>query len=491
MAKDWDSDFATGDELTADEWDQHVTDQKNHSARHEDGGTDELDVSGLSGVLSDAQTPQTEAVEDIVDGLLQASGNIALSYDDGNNTLTIDTSALNTEEVEDAVAALVTAGNAITVNYDDGNDSLSIAVDESSLSFYDGTNLTANVDNQSVSTDRAVLTEDADLSEDDAYLQTLVDKVGSDGTVRIPRGAYTISAAVDLSGYDGLTLTAPRGARLVASSSSVPSQLLTADGTNNITISGVTLDLNSQATTGLRTFNCRAWDVESNYVTGGTASGSIGIDFDGDSTNTATFRRGSTIRANQILGGDIGIRFGSKSPQYSEIYGNIAQASGSAGVKLSDAENVGITANHVTNYDSGFFVETSLKNDLLGNRANHVTNGIRFKGASGNDGNRALFNKCNVTSGHSILLNGATNAIVARNAIGNTDGNFDAIHLQFLDTTDCIIENNQLGWRNAAGNTAITEESDVSGNVFRNNVTRISGGYSFNDSANASGNISI
>ena len=124
-----------------------------HSARHEDGGSDELDVSGLSGVLADAQTPQTEAVEDIVDGLLTGGTNVSLTYDDAGNVLTIDTSALNTEEVEDAVAALVTAGNAITVNYDDANDALSIAVDESALSFYDGTNLTAPVDNGSVKTE--------------------------------------------------------------------------------------------------------------------------------------------------------------------------------------------------------------------------------------------------------------------------------------------------------------------------------------------------
>jgi len=153
-------DVPADEKLTADEWNNHVTDQKNHAGRHEDGGSDEVDVSGLSGVLADAQTPQTEAVQDIVGALIQANGNITTTYDDANDTLTIDTTALNEEEVEDAVAALVTAGNAITVNYDDANDALSIAVDESALSFYDGTNLTANVDNESVST--TTLTVDGD-----------------------------------------------------------------------------------------------------------------------------------------------------------------------------------------------------------------------------------------------------------------------------------------------------------------------------------------
>jgi len=130
-----------------------TADQQDHSDRHEQGGSDELDVSGLSGVLADAQTPQTEAVQDIVGALVTGGTNVTVTYDDANDVLTVGTSGLNTEEVEDAVGALVTAGNAITVNYDDGNDTLSIGVDESALSFYDGTNLTADVDNQSVSTE--------------------------------------------------------------------------------------------------------------------------------------------------------------------------------------------------------------------------------------------------------------------------------------------------------------------------------------------------
>jgi len=133
-------------------------DPKTHSGTHEDGGGDELDVSGLSGVLADAQTPQTEAVQDIVGALVTGGTNVTVTYDDVGDVLTVDTSALNEEEVEDAVGALVTAGNAITVNYDDAADTLSIGVDESALSFYDGTNLTADVDNGSVNTGAATLT---------------------------------------------------------------------------------------------------------------------------------------------------------------------------------------------------------------------------------------------------------------------------------------------------------------------------------------------
>lgn len=185
-------------ELTPDEWEAMVADQKSHSGRHESGGSDELSVDGLSGVLADAQTPETEAVQDIVGALIQAGGNISVTYDDAGGTLTVDTSALNEEEVEDAVAALVTAGNAITVNYDDANDVLSIAVDESGLSFYDGTSLTAPVDNQSVST------ADADIGQLTSgtfngvniltnydTIQEAVDDTDSGGAIFVPEGIYT------------------------------------------------------------------------------------------------------------------------------------------------------------------------------------------------------------------------------------------------------------------------------------------------------------
>lgn len=82
---------------------------RDHNTRHEDGGADEIDVTGLSGTLQDPQEPVTESVEDIVSSLLIASGAITTTYDDAANTLTV-------------------------------------GFDESALSFFDGTNLTANVD---------------------------------------------------------------------------------------------------------------------------------------------------------------------------------------------------------------------------------------------------------------------------------------------------------------------------------------------------------
>ena len=48
-------------ELTPDEWNEHVADQKGHSGRHESGGIDELTVEGLSGDLADEQDAKPHA----------------------------------------------------------------------------------------------------------------------------------------------------------------------------------------------------------------------------------------------------------------------------------------------------------------------------------------------------------------------------------------------------------------------------------------------
>ena len=226
MAWDDDKQVAPGTEegeLTPEEWNEHVADQKGHSGRHENGGTDELDVSGLSGVLADAQTPQTDAVQDIVGALIQANGNISVTYDDENEVLTIDTSALNTEEVEDAVAELVTAGNAVTVNYDDDAGTLSIGVDESALSFYDGTNLTAPVDNQSVDTEGLTIDDtyfwasEFDGADADSRLSNALTEVPEGSTIFLENAEYlsnrTIEKRLSLTGTgrvdgDGTTIAA-------------------------------------------------------------------------------------------------------------------------------------------------------------------------------------------------------------------------------------------------------------------------------------------
>lgn len=175
----------------------------------EDSLTDPSGVAHTAELADSVDIRTNEEIQDVVGGLIQANGNISVTYDDGNNVLTVDTNALNEEEVEDAVAALVSAGNAITVNYDDANDALSIAVDESNLSFYDGTNLTANVDNQSVSTDeevigsgpiRAEIITDADPAEANfrtvcfRSIQSAIDAIPTLSGQSVSRGKVTVGA---------------------------------------------------------------------------------------------------------------------------------------------------------------------------------------------------------------------------------------------------------------------------------------------------------
>jgi len=88
-------------------------------------------VQGLSGLLADPQTPNTEDVQDIVGAFTEAAtgSNISVSYDDANDTLTIDTTALNPEETRDTVNDLLVGGTNTSLTYDDPNDTLTIDVD--------------------------------------------------------------------------------------------------------------------------------------------------------------------------------------------------------------------------------------------------------------------------------------------------------------------------------------------------------------------------
>jgi len=69
-----------------------------------------------------------EEVEDVVDALLAGGDKVSVSYDDPNDALTIDTSALDDEEVRDEVGQLLTAGDGISVTVDDAGDSVTIAL---------------------------------------------------------------------------------------------------------------------------------------------------------------------------------------------------------------------------------------------------------------------------------------------------------------------------------------------------------------------------
>jgi len=58
-----------------------------HASTHQNGGADEINVAGLSGVLADPQVPITESVQDIVGALFIDNSDLDLTYDDGAGTV--------------------------------------------------------------------------------------------------------------------------------------------------------------------------------------------------------------------------------------------------------------------------------------------------------------------------------------------------------------------------------------------------------------------
>jgi ribulose bisphosphate carboxylase small subunit len=131
-----------------------------HASRHKDGGADELDVADLAGgdgtagqyirtdgadagwstiTASDISDVSADSVsgahhtkytdeeaQDAVGTITSGGDKITVTYDDANNTITIDTSALDAEEVQDEVNTVLAGGDKISTSYDDANDTLTI-----------------------------------------------------------------------------------------------------------------------------------------------------------------------------------------------------------------------------------------------------------------------------------------------------------------------------------------------------------------------------
>lgn len=61
-----------------------------HATSHQNGGGDEISVAGLSGVLADPQTPIAEDVQDIVGTMATDTATVDFTYNDGAGTLAAD-----------------------------------------------------------------------------------------------------------------------------------------------------------------------------------------------------------------------------------------------------------------------------------------------------------------------------------------------------------------------------------------------------------------
>lgn len=114
-----------------------------HSQNHDnsDHTTNYLPSSNYDPEADTHSKYTDENAQDAVNALLSGGSNVSVSYDDGNNTLTISSTDTDTnlsdEEVEDIVGTLISAGSGINVNYDDSNNSLTVSNASSILSSSD------------------------------------------------------------------------------------------------------------------------------------------------------------------------------------------------------------------------------------------------------------------------------------------------------------------------------------------------------------------
>jgi len=97
----WDDDKSTAadpdnpsanEQLSADEWDAHVADQKGHATRHESGGSDEI---GLGNLNLPAGAQIDEESGDFV--VRDSAGNVVLRYDEASGAWQLD--ALEAESI--------------------------------------------------------------------------------------------------------------------------------------------------------------------------------------------------------------------------------------------------------------------------------------------------------------------------------------------------------------------------------------------------------
>jgi len=112
MAKEWDDTFETFDELVAGEWNDHVTDQKSHSGRHEDGGADEVDHDNLLNYVGNEHINHTSVAITAGAGLT-GGGDISQNRTLNAHTVESITSDTTLDEVD--IALVDASGGSVTV----------------------------------------------------------------------------------------------------------------------------------------------------------------------------------------------------------------------------------------------------------------------------------------------------------------------------------------------------------------------------------------
>ena len=138
-------------ELTPEEWNEHVADQKNHSERHESNGDDELSVEGLSGELADEQDAKPHDIggpTHTADTLANLNSKVSdATLDDTADPREPEAHAATHEGGSDSLNVFDLTGDLVGQGLERVNDTLQVL-----SSIWDGTNVVADVDNTNTTT---------------------------------------------------------------------------------------------------------------------------------------------------------------------------------------------------------------------------------------------------------------------------------------------------------------------------------------------------
>ena len=226
MAWDDEKEVAPGTEqgeLTPDEWNEHVADQKSHSERHESNGDDELSVEGLSGDLADEQDAKPHDIggaTHTADTLANLNSKVSdATLDDTDDPREPEAHAATHEGGSDSLNVFDLTGDLVGEGLERVNDTLQVL-----SSIWDGTNVVADVNNTNTTTQtlEAEDTSTENLDTDYAYqvrndesVQDAIDRAEGDGvtTVKIPAGSYdetiTVPPTMNVIGQHAQAATSP------------------------------------------------------------------------------------------------------------------------------------------------------------------------------------------------------------------------------------------------------------------------------------------
>lgn len=364
------------DTLTID-----ATDTNTHPSASDDGtqvisSVDDFNFGNKLAVVDDGDSTvtvstsalDTEEVEDAVNNLLDAGTNVTTSYDDVNNTLTINSSdtTLTNEEVEDVVGGLITGGTNVTVTYDDAGNELTVDANDTNThpsSSDDGTQVISEVgdfnfsDKLSVADDGdstvTVSTSALDTEEVEDAINSLL-TAGSNVSLTYDDANNSLTVAAtdtdthtDVSDSGGTVVTEAGDIAFTASNDATVSVTDDGDGTATVDVDVTGTDTHTDVSDDgtLTVGDVADINFGSNVSVTDDGDGSVTVDVDSGSGGVATTE---TVRTN-----------------FNDVYTRLAEHDFELGLSMldypngsydiyADAGKVSSTSNITTTYGSDF-----------------------------------------------------------------------------------------------------------------------------------------